>query len=165
MSSTDRRATRGVAARPRGVEPPGLPARAPRWRPGARRARSAVRLRHRGRRCRPPSLRQQRPVRHARRSSSSRTGRRTSTPTTASTIPTLEEFEKQTGIKVTYNTDINDNNEFFAKVSNQLGDCQPIGRDIIVMTDWMAGRMIELGWIQKLDHANLPNVDANLIAS
>ena len=27
----------------------------------------------------------------------------------------------------------------------------------------MAARMIELGWIQKLDHANMPNVDANLI--
>ena len=27
----------------------------------------------------------------------------------------------------------------------------------------MAARMIDLGWIQKLDHANMPNVDANLI--
>ncbi len=80
-------------------------------------------------------------------------------------MPTLEAFEKQTGIKVTYNTDINDNNEFFQKVSNQLGDCQPIGRDIIVMTDWMAGRMIKLGWMQKLDHANMPNVDKNLVAN
>jgi spermidine/putrescine transport system substrate-binding protein len=80
-------------------------------------------------------------------------------------IPSLEKFMAQTGIKVTYNTDINDNDEFFAKVSNQLGDCQPIGRDIITMTDWMAARMINLGWIQKLDHDKIPNVDANLIAS
>jgi len=80
-------------------------------------------------------------------------------------IPSLEKFMAQTGIKVTYNTDINDNDEFFAKVSNQLGDCQPIGRDIITMTDWMAARMINLGWIQKLDHAKIPNVDANLISS
>jgi spermidine/putrescine transport system substrate-binding protein len=80
-------------------------------------------------------------------------------------MPTLEAFEKQTGIKVTYNTDINANTEFFQKVSNQLGDCQPIGRDIIVMTDWMAGRMIKLGWMQKLDHANLPNVEKNLVAN
>ena len=55
-------------------------------------------------------------------------------------VPTIETFEKDTGIKVTYNTDVNDNNEFFAKVLNQLGDCQPIGRDIIVLTDWMAAR-------------------------
>src|SRR5689334_17525961 len=38
-------------------------------------------------------------------------------------LPTIETFEKETGIKVTYNTDVNDNNEFFAKVQNQLGDC------------------------------------------
>jgi spermidine/putrescine transport system substrate-binding protein len=80
-------------------------------------------------------------------------------------MPSLENFMAQTGIKVSYNADINDNNEFFAKVQNQLGDCQPIGRDIIVMTDWMAGRMINLGWIQKLDHDKIPNVDANLINS
>ena len=79
-------------------------------------------------------------------------------------MPTLEAFEKQSGIDVTYNTDINDNNEFFGKVKDQLGSCQPIGRDIITLTDWMAARMIALGWIQKLDHANLPNVDANLSA-
>jgi len=80
-------------------------------------------------------------------------------------MPSLDAFIKKTGIKVAYNTDINDNEDFFAKVQNQLGDCQPIGRDIITMTDWMAAKMIDLGWIQKLDHANIPNVDANLISS
>jgi spermidine/putrescine transport system substrate-binding protein len=80
-------------------------------------------------------------------------------------LPTIETFEKETGIQVAYNTDINDNNEFFAKVQNQLGDCQPIGRDIIVLTDWMAARMVKLGWLQKLDHANIPNVDHNLVAN
>ncbi|CAA9331055.1 MAG: Putrescine ABC transporter putrescine-binding protein PotF [uncultured Nocardioidaceae bacterium] len=78
-------------------------------------------------------------------------------------LPTLEDFEKESGIDVTYNTDVNDNNEFFAKVQNQLGDCQPVNRDIIVLTDWMAARMVKLGWLQKLDHANLPNVDQNLV--
>ena len=77
-------------------------------------------------------------------------------------MPSLEAFEQEYGIDVTYNTDVNDNNEFFAKVQNQLGDCQPIGRDIMVLTDWMAARLVKLGWLQKLDHANLPNVDANL---
>jgi spermidine/putrescine transport system substrate-binding protein len=79
-------------------------------------------------------------------------------------IPTLEAFQQQTGIQVTYNTDINDNNDFFGKVKDQLGACEPIGRDIITLTDWMAARMIGLGWIQKLDKANLPNVEANLKA-
>jgi len=80
-------------------------------------------------------------------------------------LPTLEDFEKESGISVTYNTDINDNAEFFARVRNQLAACEPIGRDIITMTDWMAARMISLGWIQKLDKANLPNVEANIISS
>lgn len=80
-------------------------------------------------------------------------------------LPTLEDFEKQSGIDVTYTTDINDNNQFFAKVRNQLGACEPIDRDIIVMTDWMAARMIGLGWIQEVDYGAMPNVEANLVDS
>jgi spermidine/putrescine transport system substrate-binding protein len=80
-------------------------------------------------------------------------------------MPTLEQFESETGIDVTYNTDINDNNEFFGKVKDQLGSCEPIGRDIIVLTDSTAGRVISLGWMQKLDKSKLTNVDANLIES
>jgi len=77
---------------------------------------------------------------------------------------TLEKFQKESGITVNYkNGDVNDNETFFAKVSPQLQSCKPTGRDIFVVTDWMAARMIELGWIQKLDHAAMPNVDANLI--
>lgn len=80
-------------------------------------------------------------------------------------MPTLEAFEQQSGIDVTYQTDINDNADFFGKVKDQLGACEPIGRDIITMTDETAGRMVSLGWIQKLDQDNLPNVQANLIES
>jgi spermidine/putrescine transport system substrate-binding protein len=80
-------------------------------------------------------------------------------------LPTLAAFEKKSGIKVIYTADVNDNAEFYAKVKDQLGACQPTGRDLFVLTDWMAARMIGLGWIQKLDHAGVPNVDANLLAS
>jgi spermidine/putrescine transport system substrate-binding protein len=76
---------------------------------------------------------------------------------------TLQVFEQQTGISVSYTDDVSDNSEFFAKVRNQLGACQPIGRDIMVLTDWMAGRMINLGWIQPLDPKQIPNVHQNLI--
>ncbi len=55
---------------------------------------------------------------------------------------TLEDFEAATGISVSYTDDVSDNAEFFAKVRNQLGDCQPIGRDMMVLTDWMAAKMI-----------------------
>jgi spermidine/putrescine transport system substrate-binding protein len=76
---------------------------------------------------------------------------------------TITEFEDQTGIQVTYNTDVDDNEEFFAKVSPQLESCKSTGRDVFVLTDWMATRMIELGWLQKLDHSKMPNVDANIV--
>ncbi|WP_202867643.1 polyamine ABC transporter substrate-binding protein [Kribbella pittospori] len=79
-------------------------------------------------------------------------------------LPTLEEFQTQSGIQVTYIADVNDNAEFYAKVRDQLGSCQPCGRDIFVLTDWMAARMVSLGWIQQLDHKAMPNVDAHLLA-
>jgi spermidine/putrescine transport system substrate-binding protein len=77
--------------------------------------------------------------------------------------PTLNAFVTQTGIQVTYNEDINDNNEFFGKIRNQLAACQPTDRDIITMTDWMIARLIRLGWLQKLDKAKLPDVEKNLL--
>ncbi|MFF0150536.1 spermidine/putrescine ABC transporter substrate-binding protein [Micromonospora sp. NPDC005203] len=77
--------------------------------------------------------------------------------------PSLDEFVRKTGIQVTYTEDINDNNEFFGKVRQQLTACQSTDRDIIVLSDWMAARMSRLGWIQKLDPANIPNVRANLL--
>jgi spermidine/putrescine transport system substrate-binding protein len=76
---------------------------------------------------------------------------------------TASVFTQRTGIEVDYTDDINDNAEFFAKVKNQLGSCQPIERDMIIMTDWMAARMIGLGWIQPLDADRIPNVHQNLI--
>jgi spermidine/putrescine transport system substrate-binding protein len=85
-------------------------------------------------------------------------------PVKAPDTSTLEKFQAESGITVDYkNGDVNDNETFFAKVSPQLQDCKATGRDVFVVTDWMAARMIDLGWIQKLDHSNMPNVDANLI--
>ena len=71
--------------------------------------------------------------------------------------PTLEAFTKQTGITVNYTEDVNDNNEFFAKVRTQLEQGQDIGRDIVVLTDWMAGLWVQNGYAQKLDKASMPN--------
>jgi spermidine/putrescine transport system substrate-binding protein len=79
--------------------------------------------------------------------------------------PSLEAFQTATGITVTYTEDVNDNNEFFGKVQNQLAACQSTERDIIVLTDWMSARMIRLGWVQKLDKAKMPNVEKNQLAS
>ena len=71
--------------------------------------------------------------------------------------PTLDQFKDKYGITVHYTEDINDNDEFFGKIRPQLAAGQDTGRDLIVMTDWMAARLIRLGWVQKLDKSKLPN--------
>jgi spermidine/putrescine transport system substrate-binding protein len=76
--------------------------------------------------------------------------------------PTLLAFQEQTGITVTYTEDVNDNNEFYAKVRTQLEQGQPIDRDIVVLTDWMAALWISNGYAQKLNKAEIPNF-ANLV--
>ena len=72
-------------------------------------------------------------------------------------------FTDTYGIEVEYTDDVNDNSEFYAKVKNQLGACETVQRDMMVLTDWMAARMIDLGWIQKLDVSAIPNVTSNII--
>ncbi len=76
---------------------------------------------------------------------------------------TRDVFEERTGITVRYTDDVNDNAEFFAKTRNQLGACETVKRDMFMLTDWMAARMIDLGWIQPLDPAKVPNLHKNLI--
>jgi len=78
--------------------------------------------------------------------------------------PTLDAFQKESGISVTYTEDVNDNNEFFAKVRTQLEQGQDIGRDLVVLTDWMAGLWIQNGYAQKLDKSMMPN-SGNIIPS
>jgi spermidine/putrescine transport system substrate-binding protein len=75
--------------------------------------------------------------------------------------PTLEKFTAQTGVDVEYIQEVNDNEEWFGKYQAQLEQGDDIGRDITVLTDWMAARMIRLGYCQKKDKSAIPN-EANL---
>ena len=77
--------------------------------------------------------------------------------------PTLEKFTEATGIEATYAADIDDNDSYYAKIQGQLKNGDDIGKDIVVFTDWMAGRMIRQGYVQELDKGNIPNA-ANLNA-
>ncbi len=77
---------------------------------------------------------------------------------------TVPDFEQATGIKVEYNEDINDNTEFFAKIDEPLKRNQSIDRDIVVLTDWMIARLINLGYAAPLDDGKFPN-KANLVDS
>ncbi|MEU6227380.1 spermidine/putrescine ABC transporter substrate-binding protein [Streptomyces sp. NPDC047042] len=72
--------------------------------------------------------------------------------------PTLEGFERRTGIAVDYVEEINDNDEFFGKVSPALMNHQATGRDLVVVSDWMCARFVRLGWVQEMDRARQPNV-------
>ncbi|MFJ9040083.1 extracellular solute-binding protein [Streptomyces sp. NPDC102406] len=76
--------------------------------------------------------------------------------------PSLEAFTRRTGIEVKYTEDINDNVEFFGKIKPQLAAGQDTGRDLLVLTDWLAARLIRYGWVQRLDPAHLPHAYTNL---
>jgi spermidine/putrescine transport system substrate-binding protein len=75
----------------------------------------------------------------------------------------IREFNRRTDATLRYTEDVNDNEEFFAKVRQQLEAGQPTGRDLVALTDWMAARWIRLGYLEPIDSANVPNVRANLI--
>ena len=75
----------------------------------------------------------------------------------------LKSFEKENGTKIKYVEEINDNDQFFGKVRQQYEQGSSGGRDIHVVTDWMADRMIRLGYVQKFDKSTMPTADKNLI--
>ena len=81
------------------------------------------------------------------------------------TRPTIAAFEKESGITVTYTEDYNDNDEFYAKVRPLLEAGEDTGRDVWCSTDWMVSRLIQQGYVQELDYANIPNGQANLVES
>jgi spermidine/putrescine transport system substrate-binding protein len=56
-----------------------------------------------------------------------------------------------------YTEDINENEEFFGKIRQPLSQGRSIGRDIMILTDWMAARCIRLNYCEPLDKRNIPN--------
>ena len=77
---------------------------------------------------------------------------------------TIAKFEeKYPGTTVNYTEDVNDNVEFFGKLQPLLDKGESGGRSMFVVTDWMAKQMYDLGYLQEIDYADVPNVEANLI--
>jgi spermidine/putrescine transport system substrate-binding protein len=76
------------------------------------------------------------------------------------THPSLTQFEKHYHVHVNYLEDINDNDTFFGKIEGPLSQGQSVGRDVVVLTDssGLPARMIELGWLEKLDKSAIPNI-------
>jgi spermidine/putrescine transport system substrate-binding protein len=72
--------------------------------------------------------------------------------------PSIDAFTKQTGIKVNYTEDVNDNDEYFAKIEPLLSAHRAITADVFVVTDWMVDKLIRLGYLQEIDHSLVPNI-------
>lgn len=70
---------------------------------------------------------------------------------------TVKLFIAASGVDMKYTTEYNDNNEYFAKIQPNLSQGKAIGPDIIAPTSWMAGRLISLGWVEKLPLDAIPN--------
>lgn len=76
--------------------------------------------------------------------------------------PSLRLFEEETGIKVNYDDEINDNAAFFGELLPQLQAGQDTGRDIIVITNGREfSALVKNGWVTELDPSRRPNFDAN----
>ncbi len=75
---------------------------------------------------------------------------------------TVALFTESSGIDFNYTEGLNDNNEYFAKVQADLAADRSIGPDIIAPTNWLAGRLIDLGWVQELPLDDIPNA-SNLL--
>lgn len=74
-------------------------------------------------------------------------------------------FEKDTGIKLSYFEDINDNTEYFSKIQPILNRDKSIDRDGFILTDWMANRIInQVKWAQPLSDKDFKNKDNMLDA-
>ena len=76
---------------------------------------------------------------------------------------TIPSFEKASGVNVDYIEDINDNVVFYNKMKPLLDQGSSGDRSIFVVTDWMAKRMYDLGYLQELDHDDLKTVFDNIL--
>jgi spermidine/putrescine transport system substrate-binding protein len=78
--------------------------------------------------------------------------------------PTLNKFTEETGIRVNYFEEINDNATYFARIQGPLSQGRSIDRDIAVLSDneRFLGLIIDNGWAEKLDKSYIPNIE-NLI--
>jgi spermidine/putrescine transport system substrate-binding protein len=78
---------------------------------------------------------------------------------------TVAEFEDETGVSVDYIEDINSNDGFFGKLQPQLEQGESGGRSIFVVADYMAKQMHDLGYLEEINHDDLPTVFENLLPS
>lgn len=76
----------------------------------------------------------------------------------------VERFQRDTGIRLRYGEDVNDVRQLFARIRPALAAGQTLPQDLVVLTAWMATRLIQLGWVEPLPFDRIPNA-RNLIPS
>jgi spermidine/putrescine transport system substrate-binding protein len=79
-----------------------------------------------------------------------------------SSSPTLTDFETLHGITVNYKENIQANETFFATIAQPLTSGLDTGWDLIVLTDYMAARLVRRGWVETITAANVPTAMANV---
>jgi spermidine/putrescine transport system substrate-binding protein len=75
--------------------------------------------------------------------------------------PSIEAFTQATGIKVKYTEAIQDNQSFFGTIQPYLAANKDTGWDLMVLTDWLIGKMARLGYLETVDASLIPNFAAN----
>jgi spermidine/putrescine transport system substrate-binding protein len=78
-------------------------------------------------------------------------------PTEDGIVGTIDRFTEATGVDMLYSEAFNDNAEYFAKIQPVLARGETIEPDLFAPTGWMAGRLITLGWLDKLPLDQVPN--------
>ena len=69
----------------------------------------------------------------------------------------IAEFQTASGITVDYKEDLNDNEQWFAKVREPLSRKQDIGADLAIPTSFLAVRLHQLGWLNDISDEGVPN--------
>ncbi len=72
-------------------------------------------------------------------------------------FPTLDAFVRATGIQASYSEEIDDNDLYVNKIAPQLRAGQDIGRDLVVLSDWMVNRVIDQELVQPLELIRMPH--------
>jgi spermidine/putrescine transport system substrate-binding protein len=75
-------------------------------------------------------------------------------------------FQTASGLTVDYKEDFNDNEEWFAKNKEPLSRKQDIGADLVVPSQFMAARLISLGWLNPISEkrwTNMKNLRTDLL--
>lgn len=82
-------------------------------------------------------------------------------PADPTPYPSINAFIAATGINIHYVESILDNADFYHQIQPDLANGNNTGWDLITPGGWVVERMAELGYLEEIDHSQLPNWTAN----